>query len=73
MNKYAYYVEFYGKKLKVTIKAESAVKGKAIIRDRIIFHKIVPMQKDSDDIFNTIFGDIFKWKFLGLKKMIQLI
>jgi len=60
MNKYAYYVEFYGKKLKITMEAESIISGKNIIKDRIIFHKIVPMQKDSDDIFNTIFGDIFK-------------
>jgi hypothetical protein len=60
MNKYAYYVEFYGKKLKITMEAESIISGKNIIKDRIIFHKIVPIQKDSNDIFNTIFGDIFK-------------
>jgi hypothetical protein len=60
MNKYAYYVEFYGKKLKITMEAESIISGKNIIKDKIIFHKIIPIQKDSDNIFNTIFGDIFK-------------
>jgi hypothetical protein len=58
MNKHAYYVEFYGKKLKITLEAESIAKGKALIRDKIIFHKIEPLDYSNNALENlmNIFG-----------------
>jgi hypothetical protein len=59
MRKYKFYIGFYGKKLKIVVEADSISKGKSIIKDKIIFHKIEPepVQKHPFDI---IFGDIFK-------------
>lgn len=58
MNKYIYYVEFYGKKLKITLEAESIPKGKIIIRDKIIFHKIESLDYSDNALenFMNIFG-----------------
>jgi hypothetical protein len=41
MKKYEVYFEIFGKKLKTTVDADNREQAKRIIRDKIIFHKIV--------------------------------
>ncbi len=54
---YRVYFEVFDKKMRVDVDADSAVQAKEIIKDRvvrelirdkIIFHKIVPQASDSD-------------------------
>lgn len=47
---YRVYFEIFGKKMRVEIEADSAVQAKEIIRDKIIFHKIIPRASDQDVI-----------------------
>lgn len=63
MNKYIFYIEFYGKKLKVKIEAESIIEGKKVIKEKIIFHKIEKEDNNkykNTDIFEQMFGGVFK-------------
>ena len=58
MKNYDVYFEIYGKRLKTTILAESEEKAKEIVRNKIVFHKVVLKQNDEfnkiDDIFTNI-------------------
>lgn len=46
MKNYDVYFEIYGKRLKTTILAENEEKAKEIVRNKIVFHKVVKNQKD---------------------------
>ena len=52
MKKYTVYFEIYGKKMKTTIIAASKERAKEVIKDNIIFHKVV--HDSDDDIVNTL-------------------
>lgn len=51
MKNFDVYFEICGKKLMTTIFSESEEKAKQIVRNKIVFHKVVP--KPNDD-FNKI-------------------
>jgi hypothetical protein len=59
MKKYTAYFEISGKKMKTTIIAACKEKAKAIIKENIIFHKVV--DHPDDDIVNT-FMNMFGMK-----------
>ena len=58
MKNYDVYFEIYGKRLKTTILAENEEKAKEIVRNKIVFHKVVLKQKEEfnqiDDMFKNI-------------------
>lgn len=60
MKKYKVYFEIYGKKLVTEVSALSEDRAKQIIKDKIIFHKVVPESKeefpDAVDFLKNIFG-----------------
>jgi hypothetical protein len=49
--KYTVYFELFGKKMKTTIDADTEEMAKSIIRDKIIFHKIInDFERECDEI-----------------------
>ena len=50
MNKYHVYFEIYGKKMKATVEATSFKDAKDKVKDKIIFHKVEPV----DDFFEHL-------------------
>lgn len=65
MKDYDIYFELYGKKMKVTIAAFSEESAKGIIKGKIIFHKVEPVDKDFKKALDII-DDISD--LLGIKK-----
>lgn len=69
MAKYTVYFEIYGKRMKTTVEANNDTDAKAMIKSKIIFHKVEKQEEvkpDAFDIFkNKGFEDIFD--FLGKK------
>lgn len=71
MKSYTVYFELFGRKMKTTVEAESAIKAKELIKSKIIFHDVEvkpDMYRKIDDIFgyafnDGIFGDIFGKNF----------
>ena len=55
MNTYNVYLELFGKKMKVEIKAKSKQQAEEIVKSKIIFHKIENVSMPD------IFKDIFKF------------
>jgi len=55
MNTYNVYLELFGKKMKVEIKAKSKQQAEEIVKSKIIFHKI------EDITIPDILKDIFKF------------
>jgi hypothetical protein len=55
MNTYNVYLELFGKKMKVKIKAKSKQQAEEIVKSKIIFHKI------EDITIPDLFKDIFKF------------
>lgn len=49
------YFEIYGKKMKTTIQADTEAEAKDIIRNKIIFHKVVSEPLNDKDAFNFLF------------------
>ena len=64
MKDFIVYFELYGKKMKATVKAFNEDGAKLIIKDKIIFHKVEEVKKQSkDDFINDLMNaakDIFK-------------
>ena len=58
MKEFTVYFEIYGKKMKTTITAESAIDARTAIRNSIIFHKV---EAESDTVLQDL-KDIFKMK-----------
>lgn len=58
MRPYDVYFEAFGKKMKTQILANSEEDAKQRLFDKIIWHKIVPVQenKSSTDILNDLMG-----------------
>jgi DNA polymerase III sliding clamp (beta) subunit (PCNA family) len=62
MSIYKVYFEFYGRKMKVAIPADSATDAIKQIKNSVIIHKVIKQEDvvvDSDifpDIFDTLFG-----------------
>ena len=55
MKNFNIYFEFYGRKMKTTIFAESEEAAKQVVIDKIVFHKVVEEKfKGDEDIFNRI-------------------
>jgi len=50
---YKVYVEFCGRKLKMTVEAMSAQEAKKAVQDKLIFHKIV---KEGDRVVEELMG-----------------
>jgi len=50
MKTYKVYFEIYGKKLKVEIKANSLLEAKEKVRNSVIFHKVVPLDDDLQNL-----------------------
>ena len=61
MNNYLVYFEIYGKKLKTTVEAIDESDAKSIVAEKIIFHKIVPIETNEHD--NDDYGDAFNKMF----------
>lgn len=64
MTNYEVFFELYGKKLKTSILAENEMTAKEIVRNKIIFHKVVlkpAFGLGDEDIFSNLM-DIFQGK-----------
>ncbi len=59
MKNYDVYFELFGKKMKTKVLAESEVKAKEEVKNKIIFHKVA---KVKDDAFNDVTDIIDKMK-----------
>jgi len=53
MKEHIVYFELFGKKMKTTVIAKDKEQAKKIIRDKIIFHKILDL--NSDDFIKDFF------------------
>ena len=51
MKNYEVYFEIYGKRMKTTVLAESEESAKTVIRNKVVFHKVILKPKDE---FNDI-------------------
>lgn len=56
MKSYTVYFELFGRKMKTTVEAESAIKAKEIIKSKIVFHD-VEVKPDISRMFDEMFGD----------------
>ena len=54
MTEYIIYIEFFGKKLKTTVEAETVAQAKRQILDRVNFLKIEAVQPDQDLIVEKL-------------------
>jgi len=50
MKTYKVYFEIYGKKLKIEIKANSLSDAMSKVKDSIIFHKIIPVDDEVQNL-----------------------
>ena len=57
---YAVYFEVFGKKMKTIINASNEEEAKYILMGKIVFHKVVPVNKN-DNHFDTL-KDVFGFK-----------
>ena len=60
MKTYTIYVEFFGKKLKTTLRASSEIEAKRQVTSRLHFLKIVEEKDKSDSDIIGFFNDLFK-------------
>lgn len=60
---YIVYCEFYGKKLKIAVTAESAVAAKKVVRSNL---KIIKIIKDEPVTANDLFNNLMD--ILGMEK-----
>lgn len=65
MTDYDVYFEFYGKKLKTTVQAESRFQAMEIVRKKIVFIKVAEKEPDLGDFFSNSEFEKLK-KILGL-------
>lgn len=58
--KYIIYFELYGKRMKTTVEANNELDAKAMIKQKIIFHKVEKQQEVNDKSLKDLFGKDFE-------------
>ncbi len=57
---YTLYFEFYGRKMRATVYADSVEQAKEIIRQKIRFDKVVPSDEMDKDFFQELMNMVGK-------------
>ena len=60
MRKYTVYFEMYGKKMKTSVMAQNIEHAKWLVTNQIVFHKVVPIVEQQDDV--EFLKDFFGFK-----------